>query len=56
MRLRNRFAYLFVAWMAAWQGDNGGLLFGRLWGKHKMSPWISPKKTYEGGFGAIVFR
>ena len=47
---------MFVGWLAAWQGDNGGLLFGRLLGRHKMSPLISPKKTYEGGAGAIVFR
>ena len=53
--LQKGFKFLFIGWLAAWQGDNGGLLFGRLMGKHKMSPWISPKKTYEGGAGAIVF-
>eukprot|EP00826_Nyctotherus_ovalis_P007589 TRINITY_DN11917_c0_g1_i1.p2 TRINITY_DN11917_c0_g1~~TRINITY_DN11917_c0_g1_i1.p2 ORF type:complete len:128 (-),score=26.94 TRINITY_DN11917_c0_g1_i1:26-409(-) len=53
--LQKGFSYLFVGWLAGWQGDNGGLLFGRLWGRHKMAPWISPKKTYEGGAGAVVF-
>jgi phosphatidate cytidylyltransferase len=40
--------------ISAWQSDNGGLLFGKLFGKHKMSPNISPKKTYEGLCGAFV--
>jgi len=53
--LQKGFSFLFVAWLAAWQGDNGGLLFGRLFGTKKMCPWISPKKTYEGGFGAVIF-
>lgn len=53
--LKKGFSYLFVAWLAGWQGDNGGLLFGRLCGKHKMAPWISPKKTYEGCIGAVIF-
>lgn len=31
--------------------DIGGYLFGMLFGKHKMNPRISPKKTWEGFFG-----
>jgi phosphatidate cytidylyltransferase len=35
--------------------DAGAFFIGRKWGKHKMSPVISPKKSWEGVGGAIVF-
>ncbi|MEE1324579.1 MAG: phosphatidate cytidylyltransferase [Bifidobacteriaceae bacterium] len=35
--------------------DIGGLIFGAAFGKHKLSSRISPKKSYEGLFGSIVF-
>ena len=34
-------------------GDVGGYTFGRLWGKKKLVPRLSPGKTWMGGFGAI---
>ncbi len=34
--------------------DMGGLLTGMAIGRHKMSPQISPKKTWEGAIGGIV--
>jgi phosphatidate cytidylyltransferase len=36
-------------------GDTGAYLVGRLVGRHKMTPVISPGKTWEGAVGAIVF-
>lgn len=36
-------------------GDTGGLVFGAAFGKHKLSPRISPKKSYEGLAGSILF-
>ena len=36
-------------------GDSGAYFVGRLVGRHKMSPILSPKKTIEGAGGAILF-
>ncbi|KFI46606.1 phosphatidate cytidylyltransferase [Bifidobacterium bohemicum] len=35
--------------------DTGGLLAGAFFGKHKLSPRISPKKSVEGLIGSILF-
>ena len=40
--------------IAAKSGDIMAYTFGRLWGKRKMVPRLSPGKTWMGGFGAIV--
>lgn len=34
--------------------DVGAFFTGRWLGRHKMIPWLSPKKTWEGFFGGIV--
>ena len=34
--------------------DMGGLLTGMAIGRHKLSPMISPKKTWEGAIGGVV--
>lgn len=34
--------------------DTGALLCGMAFGRHKMSPQISPKKTWEGAVGGVV--
>jgi phosphatidate cytidylyltransferase len=36
-------------------GDIGAYTVGRLIGRHKMAPLISPGKTIEGAFGALAF-
>lgn len=36
-------------------GDTGAYVFGKLFGRHKMAPLASPRKTWEGSFGGIVF-
>lgn len=36
--------------------DIGGYVFGVLWGKHPMAPRISPKKSWEGFAGSMVFQ
>lgn len=40
--------------MVAKVSDIGGFFAGRAFGKHKMSPIISPKKTWEGTAGGIA--
>jgi len=35
--------------------DTGGYVFGVLMGKHPMAPKISPKKSWEGFVGSLVF-
>ena len=40
--------------MGTWGADTGGYAFGRLFGKHKLAPKISPKKTVEGAIGGIL--
>ena len=36
-------------------GDTGAYFFGKLFGRHKMAPVLSPNKTIEGAVGAICF-
>ena len=40
--------------VGTWGADTGGYAFGRLFGKHKLAPKISPKKTVEGAVGGII--
>jgi len=40
--------------LTVWAGDISAFLIGSLFGRHKLYPKISPKKTFEGLGGAIV--
>ena len=35
-------------------GDSGAFFIGRAFGRHKMAPRVSPKKSWEGYFGGVV--
>lgn len=52
--LQSAFLYFYLL-IAITFNDVGAYLFGLLFGKHKMNPRISPKKTWEGFAGGIVF-
>ena len=45
---------IFYMLLGTCMNDVGAYFIGVLFGKHKMSPRISPKKTYEGLVGGIV--
>jgi phosphatidate cytidylyltransferase len=34
--------------------DSAAYFVGRTWGKHKLSPRVSPKKTWEGYLGSVI--
>jgi phosphatidate cytidylyltransferase len=38
-----------------WTYDTAAYISGNLFGKHRMAPAISPKKSWEGFFGGMVF-
>lgn len=46
--------WMWLAFGLGWCGDIGGYFAGRAFGRHKMSPMISPKKTWEGFAGGIL--
>ncbi len=57
--IRDRFErdglFLILLTLAgAWIGDTGAYFAGTFFGKHKLTPIISPKKTVEGLVGGIV--
>jgi phosphatidate cytidylyltransferase len=45
--------WLALAIGCTWATDSGAYLFGRAFGRHKLAPTISPKKTWEGYFGGL---
>ena len=46
--------YIVVALLCAWGADTGAYFAGRFFGKHKLAPKVSPKKTIEGSVGGAI--
>ncbi len=46
--------YLVMGLCGAWLADSGAYFAGTFFGKHKLCPEVSPKKTIEGFVGGIV--
>ncbi len=48
-------ALLLMMFIMIWLNDTGAFLVGSMIGKHKLFPRISPKKSWEGFVGGVVF-
>ena len=56
LRFINNGAYLYLMpFLGAWVSDSFAYFTGRLFGRTKLIPDVSPKKTVEGAIGGIVF-
>ncbi len=51
--LENGFFLLILCYLGTWLPDTGGYFFGSVWGKHKITPLLSPKKSWEGLIGGL---
>ena len=47
--------YWYFIFIGAWVTDTFAYFTGMLFGKHKLIPVVSPKKTVEGAVGGVVF-
>jgi phosphatidate cytidylyltransferase len=47
--------WLLLALAGTWLADSGAYLIGRRFGVHKMTPSLSPKKSWEGLAGGVAF-
>ena len=46
--------WLFVVYAITWGTDTFGYIFGKVFGRTKLAPLISPNKTVEGAIGGIL--
>ncbi|MGM9618589.1 MAG: phosphatidate cytidylyltransferase [Oscillospiraceae bacterium] len=46
--------YVLTPFFTAFIGDSFAMFGGMLFGKHKLAPYVSPKKTVEGGVAGLV--
>ncbi len=49
------FWWVITACFTVWANDSAALFVGHYFGRHKLSPHISPAKTWEGFAGGVVF-
>ena len=46
--------WLYFALLTTFASDSGAFFVGRLIGRHKLAPELSPRKTWEGSMGALL--
>lgn len=46
--------WLFLVLPCIWLADSAAFLVGTRWGRHKLAPRLSPKKTWEGYLGGVA--
>ena len=46
--------WLFFALMINWLGDAAAFFTGKAFGRHRLAPELSPKKTWEGTLGSVA--
>lgn len=46
--------YVILLCTVVWAGDTGAYFGGKAWGKHKLAPRMSPKKTWEGSITGLT--
>ena len=55
IRIEERGIYLvWLVFLSSWAADTAAYFTGMKIGKHKMTPVLSPKKTWEGAIGGIL--
>lgn len=54
-QLNNGQWWLLLAVAGTWLADSGAYIIGRRFGVHKMTPSLSPKKSWEGLAGGVAF-
>ena len=52
--MEDGFVLAWLVFLASWGSDTLAYCSGLLFGKHKMTPELSPKKTWEGAAGGVL--
>jgi phosphatidate cytidylyltransferase len=50
----HRMGAVILVLLPVWASDTGAFVAGRAWGRHKLSPVLSPAKTVEGAIGGLL--